>query len=151
MFVKYKCFYLFNIIIKLFSYHSNKKIKFVISIAGAAHTKNFLKKIFPWQREQILKRKMFYYGKQFPITPKTIKDLESYNPLNAVKHITCPILFIHGKSDISVNQKESEDLYQKANHPKKIKFYKNADHNFSNTNDLEKMIKDCIKWIKNSK
>ncbi|MBR9701328.1 alpha/beta hydrolase [Candidatus Pacearchaeota archaeon] len=133
----------------------NKNIKFVICIAGEANTKKFLQKIFPHQRKQILKGKMFYYGskrgKQFPVTPATIKDLESYKPLNAVKYITCPILFVHGQEDISINPKASEDLYQKANHPKKIKFYKNVDHNFSNPKDLEKMIKDCIKWIKGLK
>jgi uncharacterized protein len=127
----------------------DETIKFVISIAGTSDTKNFLKKIFPEQKEKILKGEMFYYGDKYLVTPETIRDLESYEPLKAVKKIKRPVLFIHGKKDTSVDIKDSEEIYQHANKPKEIKFYENADHNFSNVEDLEELINYCIKWVHN--
>lgn len=133
----------------------NQSIKFLIPIAGESDTKKFLKRIYPEQRDKILKGKMFYYiginGRKYPITPDTIDDLESYNILEAIKKIQCPILFLHGEKDLTINPNESKELYNGASDPKEIRLYEDADHSFTNPQYLEDMINDCIKWIKSLK
>ena len=131
----------------------NQRIRFVISIAGMAYTKKFLERIFPRQRAKIFEGKKFYWdeeqqGKKYPVTPEKVTDLESYNPLIAVKKITCPILFIHGDKDRTILLEEGEDLYKEANKPKYIKIFRNADHCFTNPEHLKAMIKFIINWIK---
>ena len=133
----------------------DQRIRLVISIAGMAYPKRFLERmIFPSQKEKILEGKMFYWGeekrgKKYPVTPEKVTDLESYNPLIAVKKITCPILFIHGDKDRTILLEEGEDLYKKANKPKYIKIFRNANHNFTNPEHLKVMIKFIINWVKN--
>ena len=132
----------------------DKRIKFVISIAGMAYTSRFIEKLFPSQKEKILKSEKFYwwektYGKRYPITPEKIKDLESYNPLAEVKKINCPVLFIHGIKDKTIPIEHSKDFFKEANNPKEIKIFKNSDHHFTNRADLKEMIEFTTNFICN--
>lgn len=132
----------------------DKRIKFIISIAGMAYTSRFIERIFPAQKEKILKGEQFYWdektcGKRYPMTPEIIKDLESHNPLAEVKKINCPILFVHGAKDKTVLVEESKDLFKEANEPKEIKIFENADHCFTNPTDLKEMIEFTTNFICN--
>lgn len=130
----------------------DKRIKFVISIAGMAYTSGFIKRIFPAQREKVLKGETFYwdeekFGKRYPITPEKVRNLENYSPLAEVKKISCPILFIHGIRDKTIPVEGSKDLFKEANEPKQIKIFENADHVFTNPADLKEMIEFTTNFI----
>ena len=132
---------------------NDQRIRLVVSIAGMVYPKRFIERIFPTQKENILEGKKFYYreekeGKKFPITPEKVANLEKYNPLIAVKKITCPVLFLHGEKDELISLEESEDIYKEANKPKYFKKFKNANHCFTNPEHLKAMIKFIINWIK---
>ncbi len=131
----------------------NKDIKSIVSISASAYPNNFIERIYSHQREKILKGKHFYWGeevagKKYPITPSNVKDLENHKPLEAVKKINIPMLFIHGSEDKSIPVEETKKLHEEANQPKEIKIIENADHNFTNTQHLKEMINRCIKWQK---
>jgi len=132
----------------------DKRIKFVISIAGMVYTSGFIEKIFPAQKENILKGENCYwwektYCKRYPITLEKVRDLESYNPLAEVKKISCPILLIHGTRDKTIPIEGSKDLFKEANDPKEIKIFENADHCFTNSEDLKEMIEFTTNFICN--
>ncbi|MDE3058041.1 MAG: alpha/beta hydrolase [Bacteroidota bacterium] len=55
-------------------------------------------------------------------------DHHEVSPLQSVKNIHVPILFIHGKNDTFIRYQYSEELYAAANQPKELYLIENASH-----------------------
>lgn len=74
--------------------------------------------------------------------------MKTHKPIEKVKKIKAPILFVHGDKDVSIDIQESKDIFKAANKPKDFIITKGADHNFRQPGKLDEMIKKSIKWIK---
>jgi alpha/beta superfamily hydrolase len=130
----------------------NDKIKFIIPISSMCRT-DVLKDFKTEQQESIKKGEHIYYneksyGQKFIVLPMFFDDLKTYNPLEEIKNIKCPKLFIHGSEDKTLKVNESNELYQNAIEPKELKIIDGADHCFTDENLLKEMIDYCINWIK---
>jgi len=80
----------------------------------------------------------------YPIPLKKIK------PIDVIKKISAPTLFIAGEKDPTVHPWHTEDLYKEATCAKKYKLYKNGCH----AEDLFLHFREdfstlCIDWLKN--
>lgn len=58
------------------------------------------------------------------------------SPIEAVKNIHVPVLFIHGRNDTFIKYQYSEEMYAAANDPKELWIIDNASHN--NVHDIGK-------------
>ncbi|MEM5778100.1 MAG: YqiA/YcfP family alpha/beta fold hydrolase [Candidatus Aenigmatarchaeota archaeon] len=79
------------------------------------------KGILPWVRSSGQK---LYVGKKF------IEEINRIEILPEIQKIKCPILFIHGNVDTTVNFSESERAFKIANEPKRIEIIDGAHHGF---------------------
>mgnify|MGYP001582999075 CR=1 FL=1 len=136
------------------------RINFVVSVAGVAYPQRFVQRFCGWNnisqeelREKLKKDGFIKYrkrdGRKFNLAKDFFDDIVKYYPINEVKNIKAPSLFIHGDQDDSIDIQESRDMFGAANEPKELFILKGANHIFS---DLEKeagMIKKSIEWIKN--
>ncbi len=67
-----------------------------------------------------------YYLLEAPI--ESIDSVMTFRPVDVIHGSKCPILFIHGKSDILVDCSHSASLYERANEPKEIQLIEGAGH-----------------------
>lgn len=51
------------------------------------------------------------------------------SPIDAVKSIHVPVLFVHGKNDTFIKHQYSEEMYEAANNPKELWLLDDASHN----------------------
>ena len=83
----------------------------------------------------------------YPYLPVNILLKDRYDSIGKIKHITIPILIMHGKKDNIVPQKMGLELYEKANQPKFSYFPENDDHMMEYNNILLNNIKLFINKI----
>ncbi len=83
-------------------------------------------------------------GRITKVKPKFWDDMDEYNPLNSVRKLDCPILFIHAGRDTKVSAKEMRAYYKNAKNAK-WKQIKGADHGFRPRR--EEMYKLVTKWF----
>jgi len=83
----------------------------------------------------------------YPYLPVNILLKDRYDSIGKIKHITTPILIMHGKKDNIVPQKMGLELYEKANQPKFSYFPENDDHMMEYNNILLNNIKLFINKI----
>jgi dipeptidyl aminopeptidase/acylaminoacyl peptidase len=75
------------------------------------------------------------------------EDLRKYDLLKAVRNAS-PILILHGSSDEVVPLEHSQKLYEAAPEPKRLVIIEGADHIFSQSEHLNKVIDLSIEWFK---
>ena len=63
------------------------------------------------------------------LTNISIYPFDKFKNIEKIKHVSCPILFIHGKQDSVVPFWHGEKLFAAANEPKYSLWLENADHN----------------------
>ena len=83
----------------------------------------------------------------YPYLPVSILLKDRYDSISKIKHITTPILIMHGKKDNIVPQKMGLELYEKANQPKFSYFPENDDHMMEYNDNLLNSIKLFINKI----
>jgi len=99
-------------------------------------------------------------GKQLRINKSYLDDYynnaEEYNPLIKVRELRIPILFIHGKQDVTVPYGESRALFEQVQDSNSsYVFIENTGHTFGiqhpfiqTTQALEEVLKHTIEFIK---
>ncbi len=75
------------------------------------------------------------------------KDLQKYNLLKAIRSAP-PVLIIHGVSDEVVPLEHSMKLYEAAAEPKRLEIIDGANHVFSQSEHLNKVIELSLEWFK---
>lgn len=92
------------------------------------------------------------YGRRakggFILNEKFWENLDNYNAFTSVKYADVPIIFISGDEDSTIRIDEVEELYKRANSPKKLVTIKYADHTFWRREHEEKVNKATLDWIK---
>lgn len=74
-------------------------------------------------------------------------DLRNYKLLEAVRNAP-PILILHGSSDEVVPPTHAQKLYEAAPEPKRLEIIEGADHVFSHSEHLKKVIDLSLEWFK---
>lgn len=133
----------------------DERTDFLVSLAGVAYTQNYYdlledkgasrkeleeKGWVSWQEEREDGIHEFTLKKEF------YDDATSYRPVEEIKKLDIPVLFLHGSKDELVAEKDSEDLYRNASCPRELIAIPGADHNFLGKED--RMIKEVTLWIK---
>ena len=134
----------------------NKEIKFIITIGAPGKLSFIRRRLSEKQLKDVEEGKIILEFKQkdnknFPISIEMIEDIESYKPLEEIKKVKIPKLFIVGTKDREITQKAAQEYYDEANNPKELKIFDNADHCFTDPKLLKEMITYCINWIKKIK
>ena len=83
------------------------------------------------------------------------KNIDAYDPKKCVPRLDIPVLFIHGKQDLTVPYKESEELYKLAkNKNSQLHLVENAGHTFGiahpfkqTTEALEEVLSTTISFF----
>jgi alpha/beta superfamily hydrolase len=75
------------------------------------------------------------------------EDLEKHNLLKAVRSAPA-ILILHGRLDEVVPVEHSQKLYEAAAEPKRLEIVEGADHVFSKSEHLNKVIDLSLEWFK---
>ena len=91
--------------------------------------------------------KKFELGRFLSIRPDIIPH-KKIKPIDKIKDVSAPTLFIAGKKDPTVHSWHTEELYNQAVCPKEYKLYENGCH----AEDLylhykEDFSKRCIEWL----
>ncbi len=73
-------------------------------------------------------------------------DMKRYDTKECIKEIS-PVRIIHGSCDEIVPLTHAKELYDNANQPKSLEIVYNANHLFSNRNNLSKAISLSIEWF----
>lgn len=75
------------------------------------------------------------------------EDLQKHDLLKAVRNAP-PILILHGSTDEIVPLEHSQKLYEAAAEPKRLEIIEGADHAFSQSEHLNKVIDLSLGWFK---
>jgi len=75
------------------------------------------------------------------------EDLRKYDLIEAVRNAP-PILILQGSSDEIVPLEHAQKLYAAASEPKRLEIIEGADHVFSKSHHLDKVINLSLEWFK---
>ncbi|CAB4243898.1 Alpha/beta hydrolase [Methylacidimicrobium sp. AP8] len=104
------------------------RIRFLISIAGMAHSAAFAKREFGGVTPG---EGCMWDMPQFPLSRAFIEDMNRIdNVVETARKIRVPWLFVHGLADDVVPPQDSRDLYAVASGPKRLVEIPEADHLF---------------------
>ncbi|MDI6736748.1 MAG: alpha/beta fold hydrolase [bacterium] len=75
--------------------------------------------------------------------------LSKQNPIDVIDKISpTPVLFLHGTEDWVIDPSHSQELYEKANQPKKLIIFENAAHSEQLYKEFPKKFSEvCLKWL----
>jgi dipeptidyl aminopeptidase/acylaminoacyl peptidase len=99
-------------------------VKAIVADSGFARLDDVVERMYPywvfkwpfvWSSKVMAK---WFYG----------IDTSKVTPVESVKNVTVPVLFIHGTADSQVSYRDSEELFEAANEPKEMWLIEGADH-----------------------
>jgi uncharacterized protein len=131
-----------------------KKLTGLIVVAAPVHWDQTFEQRFTKEQSEQLSSVGFTtidhktpYG-DYPLTLREqfVKEVKQLHALENAKHITCPVLIIHGTADTSVAMKDSEDLAL-ALKRKELYIIGGADHRTSNPQHLDDLVKKVVEWV----
>ncbi len=124
---------------------NDSRIKFLISLAGMAHTAAFAQREFSgvtpgagcmWDKPEC------------PLSQAYLGDMARVNSVtNAARQIRVPWLFVHGLADDVVPPQDSRDLFAVATEPKRLVELPEADHVFSD-HHARAMASAVVAWMR---
>lgn len=130
--------------VSILSAEENPEIKAIVSDSGYASLHRiiramyrqffFLKAPFVWLSELFAK---VLYG----------IDVAQVSPLDEIKEMKVPILFIHGEKDSQISVEDSKLLYESANQPKELWIIKGADHGESHYKEGKEYEKRVLEFF----
>jgi hypothetical protein len=131
----------FGGLISLIVASKNSDVKALVLKSSVTEPINFWKqrltekRITKWKQEGI----MHYQecGENYELDYSFWEDLVTYNTFKMAKHITCPILIIHGGSDSVVPLKQSQTLAKIVR--TKVNVIKGADHKYNDSTQYDQM------------
>lgn len=111
--------------VSILSAKDNPEIKVIVSDSGYATLDRIIRSMyrqFFFLKAPFVKSSEFFAKVLFGI------DVNKVSPLDEIKNINTPILFIHGEKDSQISVEDSKLLYEAANQPKELWIIKEADH-----------------------
>jgi hypothetical protein len=127
---------------------NDSRIKFLISLAGMAHTAAFAQREFSgvtpgsgcmWDKPEC------------PLSQAYLDDMARVNSVtDAARQVRVPWLFVHGLADDVVPPQDSQDLFAVAAEPKRFIGLPEADHVFSD-HHAAAMASSVVAWMREMK
>lgn len=127
---------------------TDTRIRFLISLAGMAHTAAFAKREFGgttpgtgcmWDKPEC------------PLSQAFLDDMTRVGSVvDAARQVRVPWLFLHGLADEVVPPQDSRDLFAVAGQPKQFKELPEADHVFSD-HHAASMASSVVAWMRQIK
>lgn len=127
---------------------NDSRIKFLISLAGMAHTAAFAQREFSgvtpgtgcmWDKPEC------------PLSQAYLDDMARVNSVvDTAREVRVPWLFVHGLADDVVPPQDSHDLFAVATEPKRLIELPEADHVFSD-HQASAMASAVIAWMREMK
>ena len=124
---------------------SDLRIKFLISLAGMAHTAAFAQREFAgvtpgtgcmWDKPEC------------PLSQAYLDDMTRVNSVTeSARQVRAPWLFVHGLADDVVPPQDSRDLFAVASEPKRLIEMPEADHVFSE-HHAKTMASSVVAWLR---
>jgi alpha/beta superfamily hydrolase len=128
----------------------DRRIGLVVSISSPAHLSESFSELLAHSRTRKRKGEIQLYregtNEWLTISKAFLDDLKRNKPLESVKRIRVPILFVHGTKDESVPIMHSEELFINANVPKELALIHGADHCFTGKKHLKALLKEIREW-----
>ena len=122
------------------------RIKFLVSLAGMVHTKQFAETEFGMVKPD---EGFMWDDEDCPLSSTYMNDLRTIDStLPCAAKISVPWLLIHGTEDDVVPPQDSKDMHA-ANPASTLVELPGANHVFAETH-LESMVTKVIDWIKNA-
>jgi len=83
--------------------------------------------------------------RRFIVDKQMLQDRVAVNPQDALSHIRCPVLIVHGDQDPRVSITDSKDAMQFLPPSSKLEIVKGADHSFYDQLDI--FIEHAVSWF----
>lgn len=126
----------------------NERIDKVITISAPTCFKKIENKV--WKKEAWLPTFQKCEIKRWLSIRPSLLFGRTVNPIEIIKNIKCPTLFIAGEKDPTVCEWHTKKLYEDAICEKKYVLFKNCTHAEDLfLQDREKFIEICTQWLKN--
>lgn len=123
---------------------TDARIRFLISLAGMAHTAEFARREFGTVTPGA---GLMWDKPECPLSTAYVDDMNRIGSVtNAARQIRVPWLFVHGVPDDVVPIQDSRDLFAVAHEPKKLVELPTADHVFSDANAAA-MAQAVAQWV----
>lgn len=127
---------------------SDSRIKFLISLAGMAHTAAFAQREFSGVTPGT---GCMWENPECPLAQAFLDDMVRVNSVtNAARQVRVPWLFVHGLADDVVPPQDSRDLFAVANEPRRLVELPEADHIFSD-HHARAMASAVVAWLREMK
>ncbi|MBW2980688.1 alpha/beta fold hydrolase [Candidatus Woesearchaeota archaeon] len=111
--------------VSILSAKDNPEIKAIVSDSGYATLDRIIRSMY---RQFFFFKAPFVKGSEFFAKVLFGIDVAKVSPLDEIKQMNVPILFIHGEKDSQIPVENSKLLYEAANQPKELWIIKEADH-----------------------
>jgi len=123
----------------------DKRVKFLVSLAGMVHTKAFAQREFGSVKPG---EGFMWDDPNCPLSQTFMDDLAKINTVIALaSQIQVPWLLVHGTEDDVVPIQDSRDIFARANEPKQLVEIKGASHVFAGEYTTP-MVEKVVKWYK---
>jgi len=120
------------------------RIRFLISLAGMAHTADFARREFGAVKAG---EGCMWDNPACPLSPEFMADMAAIGDvLGAARAVTVPWLLVHGTADDVVPVQDSEAVMQVAGKNARLVTLPGGDHGFSEANTVP-MVQTVTKWV----
>lgn len=121
------------------------RIKFLVSLAGMAHTAAFAEREFGTVEPG---KGCMWDNPECPLSLAYMEDMRRVGSVAAAaRAVTVPWLFVHGSNDDVVPPQDSQDLFAIAGEPKQLETIAGADHVFSGAHTAQ-MVRIVTEWVR---
>jgi pimeloyl-ACP methyl ester carboxylesterase len=123
----------------------DRRIKFLISLAGMVHTKAFAQREFGMVKPGA---GFMWDEPECPLSQAYMDDMAKINTVvDRAAQIHVPWLFVHGTADDVVPIQDSRDIFARANEPKQFTEIEGSNHVFGGE-FAPVMVEKVVAWLK---
>jgi alpha/beta superfamily hydrolase len=127
---------------------ADTRIRFLISLAGMAHTATFAQREFGSATPGM---DCMWDKPDCPLSQVFLDDMARIGSVvDAARQVRVPWLFLHGLADEVVPSQDSRDLFAVAGQPKQLNEMPKADHVFSD-HHAASMASSVVAWMRQNK
>jgi len=87
----------------------------------------------------------FYNGNRLNVS--LLEDLDRIDVPACARRVSCPVLILHGDSDVVVPVQEAYELHEYLATSKRLSILKGSDHRFSNPEMMKRAVAEALEWL----
>jgi putative redox protein len=117
------------------------------TLAAPIHPERFPERLLTPEQVRQWREQGFTYFHGQRINVSLLNDLEKINVLEAVRHLSCPVLILHGDEDEVVPVEEARELHDCLPNARKLLILMGADHRLSDPALMSRAIREAVAWL----